>query len=253
MKMSKSLAVVAALGMFVAAGAHDLWVTGENGAKFSADIGYGHGFPKPEKIEDKRVGLFEPLYVVDKSGAKTVLKQTGENYHYEGAKLKKGSYVLAADYKATFWSKDKDGKWHQDGHKENVQNVESCGFYGRTAKSVIVEGGAVEDFIYKPIGQITEIVPLSDVTKIKVGEPFKLQFFANGKPIKLAKMTGVIEGFPEGKFTFLGAADLQGVVEVIAIKEGNWLFQAKHEMPYEDTKKCDKSELDASLVIKVNK
>lgn len=253
MKMSKALSVFLVGGIFCSLSAHDFWVTGKNADKFGADIGYGHSFPMPEKIEEKRVGLFEPLYIVDKSGAKTVLKQTGENYHYEGAKLKKGSYVLAGDYKATFWSKDKDGKWHQDGHKGNVQNVESCGFYARTAKSIIVESGEVEDFIYKPIGQITEIVPLSDVTKIKVDTPFKLQFFANGKPVKVAKVTGVIEGFPEGKYTFFGTTDLQGVIEVVAIKEGNWLFQAKHEMPYEDPKKCDKSELDASLVIKVNK
>ncbi|WP_170000739.1 DUF4198 domain-containing protein [Campylobacter sp. RM16189] len=251
--MKKILTSLVVAGALSGAFAHDFWVTGKNADKFSADIGYGHGFPMPEKIEDKRVGLFDPLYIVDKTGAKTVLKQAGENYHYEGEKLKKGSYVLAGDYKPTFWSKDKDGKWHQDGHKENVKNVESCGFHARTAKSIIVEGDQVEDFIYKPIGQIVEIVPLSDITKIKVDTPFKLQFFANGKPAKVAKVTGVIEGFPEGKYTFFGTTDLQGVIEVIAIKEGNWLFQAKHETAYADPKKCDKEELDASLVIKVNK
>ncbi|MGB2551746.1 DUF4198 domain-containing protein [Campylobacter sp. MOP51] len=251
--MKKILTSLVVAGALSGAFAHDFWVVGKNMDKFSADIGYGHSFPKPEAIAEKRLSLFAPLYIVDKSGAKIVLKQAGENYHYEGEKLQKGTYVLAGDYKPTFWTKDKDGKWHMDGTRENVKNVESCGYIGRTAKDIVVEGGEIDEFVYKPIGQIAEIVPLSDVTKIKAGEPFKVQFFANGKPAKVAKVTGAIEGFPEGKYTFLGTTDLKGMIEVIAIKEGKWLLEATYKAPYADANKCDEETLSATLVIDVKK
>lgn len=250
--MRKILTSLIAIGALSGAFAHDFWVTGSNNEKFEADIGYGHHFPKPEAIAEKRLNLFDPLYIVDKNGAKKTLKQVGENFHYEGEKLGNGTYILVGNYKPTFWSKDKDGKWHMDGTRENIKDVESCGFYARTAKNVVVVG-EFDDFVYKPLGQIAEIVPLSNVANIKAGEVFKLQFFANGKPAKTAKVTGVIEGFLEGKYTFFGTTDLQGMIEVVAIKEGKWLFEATQKNAYADSSKCDTEELSATITIDIKK
>ena len=73
----------ALLGFTAQVQAHDLWVVGENKDVLTADIVYGHGFPAPEAIQKERTVLFEPIKVVG-NGYEEVLKQKGENYHYEG-------------------------------------------------------------------------------------------------------------------------------------------------------------------------
>lgn len=74
---------------------------------------YGHGFPAPEAIQKERTVLFEPIKVVG-NGYEEVLKQKGENYHYEGKKLAKGTYFVLAKYKPTAWIEKEDGKWEMN-------------------------------------------------------------------------------------------------------------------------------------------
>ena len=62
-------------------------------------------------MPDNRIALFEAPYIINKNGEKLSLKQTGENYHYERAKLEDGSYLIAGEYKPTFWTKAGDGTW----------------------------------------------------------------------------------------------------------------------------------------------
>ena len=107
--MRKSLAALVVLGAFSVAGAHDFWLLGENGDKSVVNIGFGHDFPKSEPIDAERVNNFEVPVILGKGG-KIALKQTGENYHYEGKKLKNnGTYAIAGEYKPTFWTEDSEG------------------------------------------------------------------------------------------------------------------------------------------------
>ena len=64
--------------------AHDFWVTvpqSENKV-FTADIGYGHDFPRSEPIPEDRIHLFAPLRLVTPDDVIT-LDQVGENYAYQ--------------------------------------------------------------------------------------------------------------------------------------------------------------------------
>ena len=94
--------------------AHDFWLLGDSKEVTSVDIGFGHDFPNPEKIDEKRVNNFETPYILTKSGEKLSLKQSGENYHYERAKLEDGTYLIIGEYKPTFWTEASDGTWHMN-------------------------------------------------------------------------------------------------------------------------------------------
>ncbi|MDO5046174.1 DUF4198 domain-containing protein [Campylobacter sp.] len=249
--MRKILTSLVVAGVLSGVLAHDFWVIGSNGDKFGADIGYGHGFPAPEPISPERAKLFDPLYVLKKDGSKMVLKQAKESYHFEGDKLEAGSYVLAGDYKPTFWSKDKEGKWHMGGTKDKVANAESCQLAAMSAKSVVNVGEIQDEFISKPIGQKIEIVPLENPSNFIVEKPFKVQVFVDGKPLKRARVLGTYDKFLPNQYAFSGTANLEGVAEVMALKAGKWMLKVTHEQPYSDTKICDREVLVATFTFDV--
>lgn len=251
MKLNRAVLATAICGAFLGANAHDFWVLGSNADKFSADIGYGHDFPKAEVIPDKRVKLFNPLYIVDKNGGKKVLKQSGENYHFETDRLKNGSYILAGEYKPTFWSKDIDGKWHMDGTRDSVSNVESCQLASMNAKTIIIVGDKKDEFIHTPIGHKVEIVPVDDPSEFRVDKPFKVQVFLDKKPLKTAKVTGTFDGFLKDKHAFYGTTDLNGIIDVLALRAGKWMLKVTHEIDFADKTKCDKEKISATLTFDV--
>ncbi|CAD7288683.1 DUF4198 domain-containing protein [Campylobacter suis] len=249
--MKKTLICLAVAGLVGTSMAHDFWVDGKNEDKFNAHIGYGHDFPTPEKISEKRVKLFDPLYIVKQDGSKVKLNQSGENYEFSTEKLADASYILAGDYKPTFWSQDSDGKWHMDKTRKDVKNVEFCEVATMAAKRVISIGDKKHNFIHSPIGQSIEIVPLSDPFELKVDKPFKVQVFLDGKPLKTAKVTGTFDGFLKDKHAFSGTTDLKGVIEILALKPGKWLLEVTHERPYKDKEVCDVEMILATLVVNI--
>lgn len=66
--MRKSLAVLAVLGAFSVAGAHDFWLVGQNDDKLRVQIGFGDGFATCEPIDKQRENNFEIPVVIDKNG-----------------------------------------------------------------------------------------------------------------------------------------------------------------------------------------
>ncbi|MBE3021859.1 DUF4198 domain-containing protein [Campylobacter sp. 7477a] len=251
MQLSKAVSILLSGGLFCSVLAHDFWVSGTNEDKFNAHIGYGHDFPKPEAIPENRVKLFNPLYIVKSDGEKSELKQNGANYEFQGSKLANGSYVLAGDYKPTFWTKDSEGKWHMDGTKDNVKNSAFCELAVMNAKQIVIVGDKKDEFIHKTIGQTIEIVPLDDPRDIKVDKPFKVQVFLEGKPLKTGKVTGTFDGFLQDKHAFSGTTDLKGIIEIVALRPGKWLLEATHERDYKDQNKCDEEILLATLTLEV--
>lgn len=251
MNVKKTLFVLVAAGACASAAAHDFWVSGNNGNKFTAHIGYGHDFPQPEAIPAERVKLFEPLSIIQSNGNKTALKQTGANYQYEGQKLGTGSYLLTGHYKPTFWTKDAQGSWHLDGTKQNTPHAEFCTYAIMNAKEVIHIGHASDAFTTKPTGQNIEIVPLGNPDNWRVDKPFKIQVFANGKPVKTAKVVGTFAGFAKDRHAFSGTTDLEGVIEVVALRPGQWMLKATKEQPYQDKKVCDEETRIATLTFRV--
>lgn len=241
---------MAVLGAFSAASAHDFWLFGENGEKASVNIGYGHDFPNPEPINEKRVALFETPMIIKKDGDKIKLKQSGENYHFEAEKLKNGTYALIGEYKPTFWTEDTEGKWHMDGTRDTIKNAKFCEKAVMNAKSVI-NVDADDEFITKPLGQRLEIIPLANPAKFKVDEPFKVRVLFEGKPLKVGTIDGFFDGFLNGKSAFHATTDLKGETEVLALRPGKWMLKVVHKLPFEDAKKCDEEIIVATFAFEI--
>lgn len=216
----------------LALSAHDLSCVGANdGGKFKADMIYGHHFPNPEKIAPQRTSLFEPMKVIG-DGYNQTLKQIGENYHYEGEALKKGSYVLISTYKPTAWIKKKDGKWEMNKtRKDTKEEVELCSISAMWGKAIIDINDAKSDFVLKPVLEKgLEITPLN--TEIKIGEIVKFKVTKDGKPVKRAEVTGSYDGYASNDMSkaFYAKTDLAGEFEFRALKSGLWYLKTSVEM-----------------------
>ena len=230
--------------------AHDFWLLGDSKEVTSVDIGFGHDFPNPEKIDEKRVNNFETPYILTKSGEKLSLKQSGENYHYERAKLEDGTYLIIGEYKPTFWTEASDGTWHMNKNKKDIKGAKFCRHATMSAKGII-NLNAKDDFVTNPTHQRLEIVPLDNPANFKVGVPFKVKVLFDGKPLKEAVVNGTFEGFLKEKSAFHGQTEPDGTIEVLALKPGKWLLQTVHKMPFADSKICDDETIAATLAFEL--
>ena len=230
--------------------AHDFWLLGDSKEVTSVDIGFGHDFPNPEKIDEKRVNNFETPYILTKSGEKLSLKQSGENYHYERAKLEDGTYLIIGEYKPTFWTEANDGTWHMNKNKKDIKGAKFCRHATMSAKGII-NLNAKDDFVTNPTHQRLEIVPLDNPANFKVGVPFKVKILFEGKPLENATLDGTFDGFLKEKSAFHGQTEPDGTIEVLALKPGKWLLQTVHKMPFADSKICDDETIAATLAFEL--
>lgn len=247
--MKRSLAVLAVLGAFSVAGAHDFWLAGQNDDKLRVQIGFGDGFATCEPIDKERENNFEIPIVTDKNGKKIELKRTSENYKFEGEKQPSDVYVITGQYKPTFWTEDKSGKWHMGGTKDTVKDAKFCRRATMLAKGVInTQAG---DLITKPVGERLEIVPLENPANFKANKPFKIKVLFEGKPLAEAAVEGAPDGFLEDMSAFYGMTDDKGEIEVLALKPGPWILKARNKLAFSDPKKCDEETIIASFAFEV--
>ena len=249
--MNKHLIALLALAAFSSHSlAHEFWLFGNSKDVTSVDIGYADDFPTVEKIPDNRIALFEAPYIIAKNGEKLSLKQSGENYHYERGKLEDGSYLIAGEYKPTFWTKASDGTWYMGKTKEDIKDAKYCKKASMSAKGVINKN-AKDDSVTKPSNQRLEIVPLENPANFKVGVPFKVKILFEGKPLESATLNGTFDGFLKEKSAFHGETEPDGTIEVLALKPGKWLLQVVHKMPFSDSKICDDETIAATLAFEL--
>ncbi len=257
-KVASALAALALCALIAVpkAQAHDMWVNGyePSGNVVKAELAYGHDFPKAEPIAEDRLAIFEPLALITPDGS-FEMKQVGENYAYELEKeLGKGSYIVTGTYKPTFWSKGPDG-WAQKNKKEMPDATYSqlAIMLGKTV--VNVEGSDSDDFITKPVGQKLEIVPLKNPAKVKAGETLPVQILLDGKPVKMAEVKATFAGFAENKEhqAFCGKADIKGIIDIVVLKEGQWIAKVSHKAPYEDPAVSDELTVYSTFTFNVGK
>jgi uncharacterized GH25 family protein len=257
MRSGLVLAVILVSYLFLAlpgAYAHNFWVNAsdpENGL-FRANIGYSHDFPNAEPIAADRIHIFEPLQLVTPDGA-IKLEQVGENYAYQKKiSLEKGSYMVIGVYRPTFWANGPEGWSQQDRtQRPDAAYVEEAIMGAKTI--VNVQGATDDGLISKPVGQRLEIVPLANPAKVKVEGKFPMQVLLDGKPAKAIEVEATFAGFSDNDYkAFQGKTDIKGLIDVIPLKKGYWVVQAKHTYEHPDKSRADEVSLVSTLTFKID-
>ena len=262
----KKLLVASLLCTASLAQAHDLWVTApatlSPSEMLKADLSYSHDFPYPDEIPADRLHIFEPLHITSPDGTKKDLVQQGKNYQYVSeSQLAKGSYVITANYRPTFWSEFADDTWAQGDLTKNPTAVacQQAQMFGKSI--VVVDGGENLEAIRRPIGQELEIVPLANPNSAKMGKLFPVRVLFQGKPLadEIVTATADTIALMDEEAThdhrepqiFSGKTDKEGKVNIIPLVEGFWKVKVKHKTPFANQKQCHENSLSATLAMQI--
>ena len=262
----KKLLVASLLCTASLAQAHDLWVTApatlSPSETLKADLSYSHDFPYPDEIPADRLHIFEPLHITSPDGTRKDLVQQGKNYQYVSeSQLAKGSYVITANYRPTFWSEFADDTWAQGDLTKNPTAVacQQAQMFGKSI--VVVDGGENLEAIRRPIGQELEIVPLANPNSAKMGKLFPVRVLFQGKPLadEIVTATADTIALMDEEAThdhrepqiFSGKTDKEGKVNIIPLVEGFWKVKVKHKTPFANQKQCHENSLSATLAMQI--
>ena len=262
----KKLLVASLLCTASLAQAHDLWVTApatlSPSETLKADLSYSHDCPYPDEIPADRLHIFEPLHITSPDGTKKDLVQQGKNYQYVSeSQLAKGSYVITANYRPTFWSEFADDTWAQGDLTKNPTAVacQQAQMFGKSI--VVVDGGENLEAIRRPIGQELEIVPLANPNSAKMGKLFPVRVLFQGKPLadEIVTATADTIALMDEEAThdhrepqiFSGKTDKEGKVNIIPLVEGFWKVKVKHKTPFANQKQCHENSLSATLAMQI--
>ena len=248
----KKLLVASLLCTASLAQAHDLWVTApatlSPSETLKADLSYSHDFPYPDEIPADRLHIFEPLHITSPDGTKKDLVQQGKNYQYVSeSQLAKGSYVITANYRPTFWSEFADDTWAQGDLTKNPTAVacQQAQMFGKSI--VVVDGGENLEAIRRPIGQELEIVPLANPNSAKMGKLFPVRVLFQGKPLADEIVTATADTIA----LMDEETDKEGKVNIIPLVEGFWKVKVKHKTPFANQKQCHENSLSATLAMQI--
>ncbi|OOR89599.1 phosphoribosylglycinamide formyltransferase [Moraxella caviae] len=249
-KFALLMACAAASVLCVPAKAHRVWVQADHvhgGEVLRANLGYGE-FPKFEPIAKTRTDLFAPLTLVTDKGKQTLVQKDAKNYRYQSkSPVQEGSFLLLAEYKPTFWSKNGAG-WQ----RQNLMQMPDASYCEQTrmyGKAVVNVGHDSADtaVITRPVGQLLEMVPLDNPANVHVGEPLAVRVLYRGEPLANHPVSATFAGFDvsdrshthkESAQAFFDTTNDDGVVHIIPLRQGFWQASVKYKIDFHDPKLC---------------
>jgi uncharacterized GH25 family protein len=209
--------------------AHDVWLTtAGDAAHRRAIVNYGHPDDRPPAFADKVVDLV----AIAKGGSVSLLKGM-EQTTIKGIPVAQtkpfaddGHSLLAARYDNGFWIKTPDGLYRNATRRLAPDAADSM-WSVKFAKALTGPDAPWG----KELGQILEIMPLADPTKVKPGETLHLKVLFQGKPLAGAEVergdgfTVVAEkDIPRFK------TDADGIASVPLLKAGSYLLVIDHKV-----------------------
>ncbi len=262
--MKKTILGLLLTSLALSANAHRVWVESEaiEGKTLQANLGYGE-FPTLEEIPEKRLHFFDKgMNLLSKTGS-AKLTQIGKNYHFESQqKLQAGTYLLSAQYNPTFWSKNAEG-WKQADMKNtpNATYCEQTAMYGKQIINVGNVDVADSSVFAEQVGHELEIVPMVNPASVKVGERFKVVVLYQGDPLPEATLTATFKGFDQTDHSHTHKVEAQafsdvtlsdGTVDIIPLKAGFWKASVVYEVPFKDSKQCQKAKHYATMTFNID-
>jgi len=246
------LSAVLLAGLSVAAHGHEVWGNAAHthgGEVLKAELGYGH-YPELEPIAADRLSLFpKPLQLLTPQGKIDLVRRGQHNYQFETPRVvADGSYLLLAQYRPTFWSRNAAG-WQ----RQNLTQMKDATYCEQTSmfgKAVVNLGheSASKELISRPVGDLLEIVPLENPANVRVGEVLPVRVLFRGEPLPDATVVATFDGFshrdPADKShrlepqAFSDTTRADGTVGVIPLRQGSWKVRVVHKTDFADQAVC---------------
>ena len=250
----------------IAAHAHSMYI---QSSRYNVDLGkesplffcYGHRVPVDDGIRGKK--LKSVMVHTPTNGIKTI--QVRDETSLQSYMVKydhSGTYVLTAETNPGFYTVyiDKKGRERHatkpiKAVKENAAEIKKSFFSKQYTKTYVVCGEASKKFPAK-VGLDVELVPLSDITKLKEGDTLKLQVHHNGKPYNgEGQWDATYNGFstqPEDMFIQKQKVN-NGLIVMPIERAGRWFvrFSLKTPAPEKDREKYLQAKQTSTIVFEI--
>lgn len=264
--IKKLLQKILILGIFLSfLNAHSLWVntmssSSHNAPHIMLSLGWGHTLPLGDSTNaiNGRIGIdsFEliqpnkkvvvlqkPKFQLDKPMRKTkdyeLFDVDRAIYKIQYKKdAKDGLYTLVAKSKPTYYTLyvDTNGKQRFKlkpiNELSNVQKVLGSFKYQAFGKSYINLGKWEQP---KPLGLGLEIIPLTDLSRVKVGDVVEFEVLFHGKPLsanplkQMDYITAYSDSFGQSKQFALFSYILVGKASFVVQSQGQWIVNVLHK------------------------
>lgn len=233
------------------ASAHYPWLIASNytpakGASATAYIGSGHVFPLEAFMPADRLGS---ISLVGPDGKKHDL-QSQDGVNYPTPELNStGNYVLLATQTSSYFTRTTKGNHRQS--KKGLDGVLGCSYSSNNMKAILNVGNDDNGQADKRHGQVLEIVPLSDVTELRVGDFMDVQISLRDEPYR-GMVFATYAGFSnEGAYAYTVEANSEGKASIRLLHPGKWLVRANVRQPYPDSSVCDVESYTTTLTFQV--
>jgi uncharacterized GH25 family protein len=235
--------------------AHDLWVEAQNhtlqpNQVISVALGLDHCFPAQEFLPEENL---EEIYLLDPQGKRIGMKR----YDVKALKAEQpvkqeGIYLVGAKQKARFWTKTTEG-YRSGQSKKGLQNVISCTYSAKFAKSIVQVGGAGGGSVSRILGHELEIIPSNDPGRLHAGGSLPVKVLFKGKPLPSCQVFATYMGFSTERNTFAYATktNKEGTAKIKIFHSGVWLIAASHAQAHPDPKECDEERFSSTLTFEV--
>lgn len=259
------LLLISLLWLMAPAAAHEFWIEPANfrppaGKPFDVSLKVGQYFQG-----DSLVYLpytFERFVTITARGKKDVSGVPGDDPAARLTPSEPGLMFIV--YQSTIYdlkmeAKAFDGYLEMEGldgiralrAQRGEQDKPSREIYSRFAKSLI----AVDDRdsgldATRPVGLRMEIVPLSQIYRLKPGQPVEVQVLYENRPLANAQVLALSK--TKSKTRLLQRTDANGRARIVLPHADVWLLSAVHMIPAPDAAKADWESFWASLTFDTN-
>lgn len=116
-----------------------------------------------------------------------------------------------------------------EGGRDLHPDANSVRLYEKYSKALVAGGD--EAFVTTPLGHPLEVVPMSDLSTLSVGDELSVQVLHDGAPLAGASVEATYAGYSSEELAFVSttAADDDGMATVAITEPGTWFVRVAYD------------------------
>jgi uncharacterized GH25 family protein len=137
-----------------------------------------------------------------------------------------GAAILRGHRKGDVWSKTTQGM--KPGDRSTLKGVIESRLYEKFCKTILIVDGDSSGFD-RIVGDMLEIVPLDDPSKLRAGDDIRVRILYDGKPVS-PEVTATYDGFSDtaNSYAYFTEPYAEGEAKIKVSHPGLWMVRTQY-------------------------